>query len=195
MVASKSIPSQLEISYISPTHENTNPEIPLFIENSKQFKSVNEFTNQISSKIKVVNKSNNPLPKYAHEVGDSGVDLMAYIEDGIAIKIAPKEVKMVHTGLYVSTPVGMEIQIRPRSGLGKRRINIANCVGTIDASYRGELCLLIYNFGEEPFFVNNGDKLCQGVLAPVYRIVWEEVEELDQTVRGEGGFGHTGVSK
>lgn len=146
--------------------------------------------------VKVVNKSDNALPAYAHEIGDSGMDVRAFISKESPNRqtfVYPKEVQTIHTGLYVHIPYGHEIQIRPRSGMGKIKVNLANCVGTIDANYRGEIMLLIYNFGEDRFLIENGDRVAQLVIAPVHHIVWNEVETLEDSNRSTGGFGHTGI--
>ena len=137
----------------------------------------------------VVNESDNPLPKYQTE-GSSGMDLMA--EDGVVI--APSKMQMVPTGLRVKIPQGCEIQIRSRSGMAfKSQIFVLNSPGTIDADFRGLIGVLLFNAGAEPFEVKKGDRIAQAVLCPVIKLTWEEVESLEKTERGDGGFGHTGI--
>ncbi len=146
--------------------------------------------------VQVVNKSDNLLPEYSHEYGDSGMDVRAFISKESPNRqtyVYPKEVQVIHTGLYVQIPYGYEIQARPRSGLGKLKVNLANCIGTIDANYRGEIMLLIHNFGEDRFLIETGDRIAQLVLAPVYHITWNPVDSLEESNRDTGGFGHTGV--
>ena len=180
-----------------PTVEHMND---IVIENSK----VIPFTIPVvvpKLPVKVVNLSDNKLPEYSHEYGDSGMDVRAFVPKNEEttkreIHIYPKEVKTIKTGLYVEIPIGYEIQVRPRSGLANIYINLANCVGTIDANYRGEIMLMLYNFGTDRFVVENGDRIGQLVLSPVLHMVWdivESVDDLTSTNRGYGGFGHTGV--
>lgn len=129
-----------------------------------------------------------PLPFYATE-GAAAMDICS-AED---IRIQSGETRMVKTGFAVATPNGYELQCRPRSGLAyKHSITIANTPGTIDSDYRGEICVLLHNLGTSAFYVNRGDRIAQLVLAPVVQAVVEEVEELDETQRGAGGFGSTG---
>ena len=164
-------------------------------------------------KIQVVNKSSNPLPKYAHAVGDSGVDLMADMwgiqgkflfnseiirnpeDDTIeCISIAPGGRALIPTEIYTAIPNGYEIQIRSRSGLAlKKGIIVLNSPGTIDASFRNSHGVILMNLGTEPFEVRQGDKIAQAVLVKVEQIEWETVEFLDETDRNLGGFGSTGV--
>jgi len=140
--------------------------------------------------INIINHSGHPLPQYetAHA---AGMDLRAFIDTGITIK--PLQRVLVPTGLYIELPVGYEAQIRPRSGLAyKHGISIVNAPGTIDADYRGELKVLLVNLSDADFVVNNGDRIAQMVIARHETVVWNAVEELSDTARGAGGYGHTG---
>jgi dUTP pyrophosphatase len=141
-------------------------------------------------KIKIVNASNNPLPEYATE-GASGVDLRA---DLIApVSFQPLERKLVPTGLYIELPMGLEAQVRPRSGLAiKQGITCLNSPGTIDSDYRGEIKIVLVNLSAEIQIINPGDRIAQMVVQKVERIVWEEVTVLTETTRNSGGFGSTG---
>ncbi len=140
--------------------------------------------------IKIVNKSDNQLPQY-ETVGSSGLDLRAFIEESVILK--PLERKLIPTGLYMAIPEGYEAQVRPRSGLAlKHGITVLNTPGTIDADYRGELKVILVNLSSEDFTINNSDRICQLVFAKVEQAKLVEVNELDATRRGEGGFGHTG---
>ena len=128
------------------------------------------------------------LPAYA-TAGAAGMDVLAAEE----LVLAPGERQMVATGLALAVPLGFEIQVRPRSGLAlKHGIAVPNTPGTIDSDYRGELKVILINHGAEPFKVRRGDRIAQLVLAPVVRASWLKVDELDETARGEGGFGSTG---
>ena len=141
-------------------------------------------------KINIINHSEFPLPQYetAHA---AGMDLRAYI--GNEIKIKPLQRILIPTGLHIELPIGYEAQIRPRSGLAyKHGISIVNAPGTIDADYRGEIKVLLVNLSDTDFVVNNGDRIAQMVIAKHETITWESVEELSDTARGEGGYGHTG---
>jgi dUTP pyrophosphatase len=141
-------------------------------------------------KINIINHSEFPLPQYetAHA---AGMDLRAYI--GNEIKIKPLQRMLIPTGLHIELPIGYEAQIRPRSGLAyKHGISIVNAPGTIDADYRGEIKVLLVNLSDTDFVVNNGDRIAQMVIAKHETITWESVEELSDTARGEGGYGHTG---
>tara|TARA_B100000401_G_scaffold111187_1_gene72557 strand:- start:405 stop:842 length:438 start_codon:yes stop_codon:yes gene_type:complete len=130
------------------------------------------------------------LPKYKTD-GSSGMDLMAHIKNPIYIK--PKKSELIPTGLSIAIPDNTEIQIRPRSGLAaKNNISVLNTPGTIDSDYRGELKVILYNHGDEEFIVNNGDRIAQMVLVPIIKANLEEVKDLPETIRGEGGFGSTG---
>jgi len=142
-------------------------------------------------KIKIVNKSKHPLPEYATP-GSAGMDLRANID--APITLAPGERKLIPTGIYIALPVGYEAQVRPRSGLAlKHGIGLANMLGTVDADFRGEIGVILINLGQEDFVVNDGERIAQMVIAKHERAEWDVVEELDETERGEGGYGHTGV--
>ena len=142
-------------------------------------------------KIKIINKSSNDLPKYETE-SSAGMDIRAYLENEIIIK--PLERTLIPTGLYISLPKGHEAQIRPRSGLAiKRGITVLNSPGTIDADYRGEICVILINLSNEEYTVKNGDRIAQVIIAKHSNVVWEEVIELDVSSRGNKGFGSTGV--
>lgn len=141
-------------------------------------------------KINIINKSGLALPQYetAHA---AGMDMRAFTPEEIVIK--PMQRILVPTGLHIELPVGYEAQIRPRSGLAyKHGISIVNSPGTIDADYRGEIKVLLINLSDTDFVVNNGDRIAQMVIARHETISWEAVEELNETARGEGGYGHTG---
>ena len=130
------------------------------------------------------------LPKYKTE-GSSGLDLMAFIEK--SIKLNPKESVLVPTGISIAIEEDLEIQIRPRSGLAaKSNISVLNTPGTIDSDYRGEIKVILFNHGNNEFIINNKDRIAQMVLAPIIKAEFEEVDELPDTIRGEGGFGSTG---
>ena len=142
-------------------------------------------------KIKIVNKSKHPLPEYATS-GSAGMDLRANID--APITLAPGERKLIPTGIYIALPVGYEAQVRPRSGLAlKYGIGLANMLGTVDADFRGEIGVILINLGQEDFVVNDGERIAQMVIAKHETAEWDVVEELDETERGEGGYGHTGV--
>lgn len=141
--------------------------------------------------IKVVNKGHQPLPEYATPQS-AGMDLRANIEAPITLK--PMERRLIPTGLYIALPVGYEAQIRPRSGLAlKHGITVLNTPGTIDADYRGELMVLLVNFSDSDFIINDGERIAQMVIARHEQGIFEMVETLDDTERGTGGYGHTGV--
>ena len=140
--------------------------------------------------INIINKSTHALPQYetAHA---AGMDLRAFIETEITIK--PLQRMLVPTGLYIELPIGFEAQIRPRSGLAyKHGISIVNSPGTIDADYRGELKVLLVNLSDTDFVINDGDRIAQMVIAKHETVEWNAVEELNDTARGAGGYGHTG---
>lgn len=140
--------------------------------------------------IKIVNKSNHPLPHYGTEAA-AGVDLRANIETPITLK--PLERTLVKTGLFIELPVGYEAQVRPRSGLAyKNGITVLNSPGTIDADYRGEVGVILVNLSNEPFVIENGERIAQMVIAKHEQAEWELVEDLAETERGAGGFGSTG---
>ncbi len=142
-------------------------------------------------KIKVVNAGRQPLPQYATSQS-AGMDLRADIETPVTLR--PMERRLIPTGLHIALPVGFEAQVRPRSGLAlKHGITVLNTPGTIDSDYRGELMVLLVNLSNEDFIVNAGERIAQMVIARHETAVWEPVEVLDATERGEGGYGHTGV--
>ncbi len=142
--------------------------------------------------IKVINKSKHDLPKYQTELS-AGMDLYANIDEPITLK--PLERTLVKTGLFISLPKGYEAQIRPRSGLAfKNGITVLNTPGTIDADYRGEIGVILVNLSSQDFTINDGDRIAQMVIAKHETAIWVEVENLDETNRGEGGFGSSGVS-
>jgi dUTP pyrophosphatase len=144
-------------------------------------------------RISVINTSGHPLP--AHQTEHSaGVDLQAHLPEG-SVTLAAGERKLIPTGLFMALPAGTEAQVRPRSGLAlKHGITVLNSPGTIDADYRGEVKVLLINLGQEPFTIHNGDRVAQMVVARYERIeAFEAVESLDETARGAGGYGSTGV--
>jgi dUTP pyrophosphatase len=140
--------------------------------------------------VKIVNQSKHALPEYA-TILSAGMDLRANISEPILL--SPLERKLVPTGLFIELPAGYEAQIRPRSGLAiKKGITILNSPGTIDADYRGEICVILVNLSSEDFIINDGERICQMVIASHVQAKWLEVKELGITERGAGGFGHTG---
>lgn len=142
-------------------------------------------------KIKVINKSKHELPEYKTAFS-AGMDLRANLEASVLLK--PLERKIIPTGLYIEIPPGYEGQIRPRSGLAiKHGIGCPNSPGTIDADYRGELGVILVNLSKEDFTINDGERIAQLVIAKHETIVWKEVEELSETVRGTGGYGSSGI--
>ncbi|MBO5186175.1 MAG: dUTP diphosphatase [Prevotella sp.] len=141
--------------------------------------------------VKVINKGGQPLPAYATEQS-AGMDLRADIDEPITLH--PMERRLIGTGLYISLPVGFEAQVRPRSGLAlKHGITVLNSPGTIDADYRGEIKVLLVNLSTEEFVINAGERIAQMVVARHETVRFVEVSELDDTERGAGGYGHTGV--
>ncbi|MBQ6681340.1 MAG: dUTP diphosphatase [Prevotella sp.] len=142
-------------------------------------------------KIQVVNKGHQPLPAYATKQS-AGMDLRANIDEPIVLH--PMERKLIPTGLHIALPEGYEAQVRPRSGLAlKKGITVLNSPGTIDADYRGEVGVLLINLSQEDFVINDGERVAQMVIARHEQGEFVEVEVLDETERGEGGYGHTGV--
>jgi dUTP pyrophosphatase len=141
-------------------------------------------------RIKIVNLSSNELPTYSTE-SSAGIDLKAFLENEILIK--PLQRVLIPTGLFIELPKGYEAQIRPRSGLAiKYGITVLNSPGTIDADYRGEIKVIMINLSKEDFVIKNGERICQMVIAKHEIAEWESVDKLEETKRGEGGFGHTG---
>ena len=141
--------------------------------------------------IKVVNKGHQPLPAYATELS-AGMDLRANLTEPIVLK--PMERRLIPTGLHIALPAGYEAQVRPRSGLAlKKGVTVLNSPGTVDADYRGEVGVLLINLSQEEFVVNDGERIAQMVIARHEQGQFVPVEMLDETERGEGGYGHTGV--
>lgn len=142
-------------------------------------------------KVKIINKSTHALPHY-ETLASAGMDLRANIP--APITIGPLERAIVPTGLFIELPVGVEAQVRPRSGLAaKKGITVLNAPGTIDADYRGEVGVILVNLSNEPFTIENGERIAQMIIAQHEQAIWEEVAELSSTERGAGGFGSTGV--
>lgn len=141
-------------------------------------------------KVRIVNISKHQLPEYA-TLYSAGMDLRANLDEPVIL--LPLERKLISTGIFIELPVGYEAQIRPRSGLAaKHGISIVNAPGTIDADYRGEIKVILVNLSNEPFVVNDGERVCQMVVAKHERVEWIPTDTLDETERGAGGFGHTG---
>ena len=141
--------------------------------------------------IQIINKSNNSLPAYetAHA---AGMDLKANLVEAVILK--PMQRALIPTGIFIELPIGFEAQVRPRSGLAfKHGISIVNSPGTVDADYRGEIKVLLINFSEVDFPIQNGDRIAQMVIAKHEKVDWDEVEILSETLRGTGGYGHTGL--
>jgi len=141
-------------------------------------------------KIKIINKSKHELPAYS-TAASAGMDLRANLSEDI--NLLPMQRVMVPTGLYLEIPVGYEAQIRPRSGLAiKKGVTVLNSPGTIDADYRGEVCIILVNLSEDNFVIKDGERICQMVIARHEKAEWVQVDSLEETERGAGGFGHTG---
>lgn len=142
-------------------------------------------------KVKIINRSRHQLPSYATELS-AGMDLRANLDE--PIELQPLQRALVPTGLFMALPEGYEAQVRPRSGLAiKKGITVLNSPGTIDADYRGEVCVILVNLSNEPFTITDGERIAQMVIARHEQVSWCECEVLDETERGAGGFGHTGV--
>lgn len=142
-------------------------------------------------KVQIINKSKHPLPNYATSLS-AGMDLRANLTEPVLLK--PLQRCLVPTGLYISLPAGFEAQIRPRSGLAlKKGITLLNTPGTIDADYRGEIGVIMVNLSAEDFIIEDGERIAQMVISRHEQVEWEPVQVLDETERGEGGFGHTGT--
>ena len=140
--------------------------------------------------VKIVNKSHHALPSYS-TLFSAGMDIRANLSEPVTL--APMERRLIPTGIFIALPEGYEAQIRPRSGLAlKHGITIPNSPGTIDADYRGEICIILVNLSSETFVIEDGERIAQMVIAKHEQAVWQEVEVLDETERGAGGFGHTG---
>jgi dUTP pyrophosphatase len=141
--------------------------------------------------IKIINKSHHNLPNY-ETIASAGMDLRANLSESILLE--PMQRVIVPTGLYMALPVGYEAQVRPRSGLAaKKGVTVLNTPGTIDADYRGEIGVILINLSQEPFEIQDGERIAQMVIAKHERATWEETDTLDKTERGAGGFGSTGV--
>jgi dUTP pyrophosphatase len=141
--------------------------------------------------IRIVNHSNNPLPEYATEAS-AGMDMKAFLSEPVSIK--PLERILIPTGLHIELPVGFEAQVRPRSGLAvKKGVTVLNSPGTIDADYRGEIKVILVNLSNEEVRFENGDRIAQMIIARHEKAEWEECDELNETQRGAGGFGSTGI--
>lgn len=141
--------------------------------------------------IKIINKSNHDLPNY-ETIASAGMDLRAHLTERLILK--PMERKIIPTGLFLELPIGIEAQVRPRSGLAiKKGVTVLNAPGTIDADYRGEVGVILVNLSTEEFIVENGERIAQMVIAKHERANWLQVETLSKTDRGAGGFGSTGV--
>jgi dUTP pyrophosphatase len=141
--------------------------------------------------VKIINQSKHPLPEYETPHA-AGLDLRANLDEPVTL--GSLERALIPTGLFIELPVGYEAQIRPRSGLAiKHGISLVNSPGTIDADYRGEIKAIVINLSREPFTITDGERICQMVIAKHERVEWEATNELNKTLRGEGGFGHTGV--
>lgn len=142
-------------------------------------------------KVQIINRSHHALPQYATELS-AGVDLRANIE--APMELRPMERRLVPTGIFMALPPGYEAQVRPRSGLAiKHGITVLNTPGTIDADYRGEVCVILINLSNEPFVIADGERIAQMVIARHEQAEWEQVEVLSETERGAGGFGHSGT--
>lgn len=143
-----------------------------------------------SISIKIINNSTNALPAY-ETIGSSGMDLRANLAE--PVNLLPMQRALIPTGLFIELPLGYEVQVRPRSGLAiKHGITCLNTPGTIDSDYRGELKIILINLSSEPFTIQHGERIAQMVVQPVVKATWEEVKVLNESKRGEGGFGHTG---
>lgn len=143
-------------------------------------------------KVKIINRSHHDLPAYATP-GSAGMDVRAFLKEPVTL--GPLERALIPTGLYMQLPHGYECQIRPRSGLAiKHGISLVNTPGTVDADYRGEIGVIVINLSNEPFTINDGERICQMVITSYTRVDWESVTEIDRTERGDGAFGHSGIN-
>ncbi len=141
--------------------------------------------------VKILNKSNNELPAYS-TLFSAGMDLRAFLNEPVSL--LPLERKLIPTGLFIELPAGFEAQIRPRSGLAlKKGISVLNTPGTIDADYRGEIGVILINLSNQEVVIESGERICQMIISKHETIQWEEVSVLEESLRGAGGFGHTGV--
>lgn len=142
-------------------------------------------------KLKIVNTSDNPLPEY-ETTGSAGVDLRAQLQEPVMLK--PLQRALIPTGLFIELPDGYEAQVRPRSGLAlKKGVTVLNSPGTIDSDYRGEIKIILINLSNETTIINTGERIAQLIVSKFEKVSFKEVDELNETKRGEGGFGHTGV--
>lgn len=142
-------------------------------------------------KTRIINKSNHPLPAYETELS-AGMDLRAYIPEGVSLR--PLQRVLIPTGLFIELQKGYEAQIRPRSGLAlKHGITVLNSPGTVDADYRGEIKILLINLSDTTFNIQNGDRIAQMIISKHEQLIWELTEVLNETLRGDGGYGHTGI--
>ena len=142
-------------------------------------------------KVKIVNTSDNPLPQYETS-GSAGVDLRAQLQEPVMLK--PLQRALIPTGLYIELPEGYEAQVRPRSGLAlKKGVTVLNSPGTIDSDYRGEIKIILINLSNETTIINTGERIAQLIVTKYEKVSFKEVDELNETERGEGGSGHTGV--
>ena len=143
--------------------------------------------------VQIINKSKHPLPEYATKLS-AGMDIRANLQESKTL--LPLERALIPTGLFLAIPEGYEAQVRPRSGLAiKKGITVLNSPGTIDADYRGELCVVLINLSNEPFVVEDGERIAQIIFARCEQATWEPTDKLEETERGAGGFGHTGENK
>lgn len=143
-------------------------------------------------KVKIINRSGHQLPLY-ETPSSAGMDVRASLKQPVVL--APMQRALIPTGLYMQLPHGYECQVRPRSGLAlKKGITILNAPGTVDSDYRGEIGIIVINLSDEPFTINDGERIAQLVIKSYVRCEWEPVERLDETTRGDGGFGHTGLN-
>lgn len=141
-------------------------------------------------KVNIINRSHHQLPAY-ETIQSAGMDLRANLDQPVTLQ--PMERRLIPTGLFMSLPAGYEAQVRPRSGLAiKKGITVLNSPGTIDADYRGEVGVILINLSQDPFIINDGERIAQMVIASHEQVEWQPVDTLDETVRGTGGFGHTG---
>jgi dUTP pyrophosphatase len=142
-------------------------------------------------KVKIVNRSHHALPQYQTPLS-AGMDIRANLPEPVELK--PLERRLIPTGLFIALPKGYEAQMRPRSGLAiKHGVTVLNTPGTIDADYRGEIGVILINLSDQLFVVNDGERICQMIITSHEQVEWEQEESLDETERGAGGFGHTGV--
>ena len=148
-------------------------------------------SNYSDMEIKIINKSHHPLPQYATPLS-AGMDLRANLDEPITLE--PLARVLIPTGLFMALPAGYEAQVRPRSGLAiKKGVTVLNSPGTVDADYRGEICVILVNLSHEPFIINDGERIAQMVIAKHEQPTLAEVDVLDETERGAGGFGHSGI--